>query len=541
VAIGGSLAFLPFLTLSLLPEVLLGRPLLRYEFTFLFLLLVPLAYGYAIFRYRLLPVNRYVSRGAATLLLITLLGGVYLILYAALLHLLPKTVWQQPVAVAVVALLLGATVVPVYRRLQIIVNCLLYGGWYDYRTAVEQISQTLDQHPDDADVAHTLCHRVQAAMQLQGAYLLLADETGTLQTVSVAGDDGYDCGVGRLQLAAASALVTYFREEPQLIDRATLCSRLAHAPLTAPEQQMLAYHKAHLWIPLTSAERLLGLLILAPKRGSDDFSRTDRDILEVVARQASSVLQNVQLAADLRQRAADITRLHGQLVRAREAERTRVAHELHDEVIQELVALNYRMAQIWAQLELEDDGRVLGLQDHVQRVMRHVRQVCADLRPPTLDTLGLVGAVRGHIRMVQHTAPFQVNLIVDGNEDRAMPDEVALCMFRVVQEALRNVEKHAAAKRVDVHLSLQPEAVRLTVTDDGQGFEVPTQVNRLLDKQHYGLVGLHERMESINGILEVTSTPGYGTCLRAIVPLQPSPEEVNAREGQHATTSPCIE
>jgi signal transduction histidine kinase len=532
VAVGGSLAFLPFLTLSLLPDVVLGWPLLQYELVFLFLLLVPLSYGYAMFKYRLLPLDRYVSRGAATLLLGVGLGAIYVIVYAALRLLLPTALWEQSLAIAITAVLVGMTIIPLYRRIEIRLNRFLYGGWYDYRSAIQHLSQTLHRQIDDQDTAQTLCRSIQIAMQLQGACLLLAGEDGALHAVSVVGEAPVDDGA---RLAAESALVTFFRDQPQIMDRATLRTLLAGAILTASEQQLLRWEQGKLWVPLAHGGRLWGLLILMPRRGSDSFSRTDRDILEVVASQATSALQNARLATELRQRATDIEGLHRQLLRAREAERTTVAHDLHDEVLQELVALNFGITRACQQLGAEDDERVLGVQDHVQRIMRDVRRLCADLRPPTLDTLGLAGAIRDRLHGVRRTASFEVRLVVDGDEHQPVPDDVALCLFRFVQEALNNIEKHAEAEHVVVHLSLEAEAVSLTVIDDGQGFEAPSQLHQLIEEQHYGLVGLHERLELVNGTFEIASTPGQGTRLHASVPLAPATGTLHEKGIYHGT------
>jgi two-component system sensor histidine kinase DegS len=99
-----------------------------------------------------------------------------------------------------------------------------------------------------------------------------------------------------------------------------------------------------------------------------------------------------------------------------------------------------------------------------------------------------------------------------------LPDEATLCVYRVLQEALLNVQKHAAAKRIEVTLQLEPDQIVLIVQDDGCGFCVPTRLGQLTDESHFGLVGLSERVELLNGTLKIVSAPGQGTQLKASLP-----------------------
>lgn len=148
-----------------------------------------------------------------------------------------------------------------------------------------------------------------------------------------------------------------------------------------------------------------------------------------------------------------------------------------------------------------------------------MRRICSDLRPPVLDSLGLVPAVRSRLRELESRVSLQVRLQVEGDEEQDLPEEVALCLYRVLQEAVLNVQKHAAARRVVVAVRLRPEAVTLSVEDDGRGFVLPPRLGLLTNEGHFGLLGLQERLELVQGTLRVTSAPGQGTRLEAHVPL----------------------
>ncbi|MBV9787159.1 MAG: GAF domain-containing protein [Chloroflexi bacterium] len=541
VSIGGAVAFLPLLTLSLLPSVLLGQPLLPYEFAFLFLLLLPLTYGYAIFRYRLVQIDRYVSRGAATILVITLLGAAYLTLYTLLLPLLPENIWRDQLMTFVIAMLMAVTVGPTHRAIQRLVNRVLYGGWYDYRSAVQSLSQSLDQVTDSTALAENLCEAVQTVVQLEWASLVLLDRSGAIRTQVVTGAACVEHGLERERQSDYQQIIDYFRHQPQPVDGATLRALLGDSRLSSREQQLLECAQTQLWLPLTAAERLVGLFVLGPKRGSYKLDATDHEILQTVGRQASISMQNLQLIAELRQRALDSERLHQQLLRAREDERARVARELHDEAIQDLIGLNYHLAELRNLIPPNYGEHVTRLQEDVRQIVGELRDLCADLRPPALDNLGLVAALRFRVRTVQQQATFQIRLLVQGDEDEPLPEEVALCLFRAVQEALNNAQKHALPSKVEIRLALSVEDIWLSIVDDGRGFRVPTQLERLLDEQHFGLIGLRERLELVQGTLDVLSAPGQGTQIRIWVPLQADAQTPYEKDLMHDRSLAVVE
>jgi signal transduction histidine kinase len=541
VAVGGAVAFLPLLTLSFLPRALLGQPFLPYEFAFCFLLLLPLTYGYAIFRSRLVRVDRYLSRGAAAILVTTLLSAMYLLLYSLLLRLLPLSIWRDQTIPFVIAMLLAVTVGPAHRQLKRLVNGLLYGGWYDYRSAIQNLSEALDQATHSTALAQHVCEAIQTVMQLEWTSLLVFERSGALRKTVISGTGCAEHQIGAEWPPSTSRIIEYFRLQSEPVDSGTLQSLLVDSSLDPTDRHILNCTQTQLWLPLIAADRLVGLFILGPKRGSYTLDAIDREILQVVARQASMAVQNVQLINELRQRALDSERLHQQLLQAREAERTRVARELHDDVIQELVGLNYHLAELRTIMRPDYSDYLVQLQEHVRQIIGDVRGLCADLRPPALDSLGLVAAIRYRVRVMQQLVPFNIRLIVQGDEDQPLPEEIALCLFRVVQEALANAQKHAAPSDVEIRLVLAVDDVWLSIVDDGSGFCVPVQLERLLDQQHFGLVGLRERLELVQGTLEVTSVPGQGTCLRIWVPLPPMSGEPQRKDAWHDQSVAIVE
>ena len=519
VTLGGGVALMPFLLFSVLPDALLHQPLIPYEVSFLFLLTIPLAYGYAIQRYRLIRLNRYISRSAASLMVIGVLGGFYIILYALLNRVISSNQSVRAAIDLLVVLVMAAAFGPLHRRFRVIVDQLFYGGWYDYRSAVQGVSQALDRVTDSAALAQTLSDGLQGAMQLEFVYLLKPDSRGSLTI------DGQPCPIclgpwhQPLIIDANAPLARYFRDNGIPVDTHALRQALSNRTLSADEKHLLACSHSRLWFPLVGADQLVGVLVLGHKRGGDAFESEDMGILEVVVRQASIVLLNAQLMADLQEQVLEGDRLHRQTVRAREEERKRVARELHDQIIQALVGLNYGLSEIRTRPAADSSARAASLQGDVRQILNDVRRICTDLRPPTLDSLGLVSALRSRIRIVESESALDITFSVDGNPSQNVPEDIGLCLFRVLQEALSNVQRHSGAQHLSVRLCLAAERVQLSIEDDGRGFVVPRRLGQLTETGHFGLMGLHERLEAVNGVLKITSTPGQGTRLEVKVPL----------------------
>lgn len=520
VALGGSIAIAPFFAFLLLPFALVSRPLLPVDLAFLLMLAIPLTYGYAIVNYRLISLDRYVSRGAAFVFLIALLGGLYLAINTLLTWLVPTDMWSQPVVSMLISVGLAIVTADLYRRMQLATNQLLYGGSYDYRSAVHFVFQTLDQPTNRPALARTLCSGIQTAMQLKWVCLLGLGKDGALV---IAGESSEEDSVhSEIQLLPSGTLYRFFLHHTQPIDTKRLLRMVRGMPLSACELELLNNDQACLWIPLLGmdmSEGLTGLCILGSKRGSEMFDATDLDILLVVTRLANSALQNSQLITELQLRAMESEQLHQQVIHTREEERKRVARELHDQIIQALVGINYHLSTVRARCGPDISEHIGQILAGVRQTLDDVRQICADLRPPALDSLGLVAAVRSWLRTLEQQSPLNIELELCGDTQRCVPEHIAICLYRVMQEALVNVQKHAEATDVVVKLDFQPEQIVMVVQDNGKGFSVPQQLGSLMADHHFGLVGLRERLELVKGTMSISSCPQQGTAISACVPI----------------------
>ncbi len=224
------------------------------------------------------------------------------------------------------------------------------------------------------------------------------------------------------------------------------------------------------------------------------------------------------LLTERRRAATELATARRRLAVSRDAERIRLAQELHDGPVQDLSGVGFQLEALSRALP-DSPGRtyLATAQTTLQQVIRELRSICRELRPPA--PCGLESAIRSHARRFQAAHPelrVQLDLTSDGP---ALPERVRLALFRIYQQTLNNVVQHAAARRVLIRFALDAEQAILEVQDDGCGFVVPDRWIELARRDHLGLLGAAERAEAIGGRLEVTSVPGEGTRVKVSLPV----------------------
>jgi signal transduction histidine kinase len=260
-----------------------------------------------------------------------------------------------------------------------------------------------------------------------------------------------------------------------------------------------------MWVPLIARERVIGVLEIHDKEGPDPrFSDDDLRLAETFAARAA-------VAVELSHRVAqDALR---RVVQAQELERRRLARELHDETGQALTSILLGLKPL--EEALADHPAQAGLaelREHVVSALQDVRRLAVELRPALLDDFGLVAALERLIESYAEQSGIRVDFHSALGEAR-LPSDVETALYRVVQEALTNIAKHANAGRVSVSVARRETTVAATIEDDGEGFDL-----RSVREDGIGLIGMSERLALIEGRLHVESRPGVGTTIVAEVP-----------------------
>jgi PAS domain S-box-containing protein len=210
----------------------------------------------------------------------------------------------------------------------------------------------------------------------------------------------------------------------------------------------------------------------------------------------------------------------GQVTKAQEEERKRIARELHDETIQALVVLSRQLEDAASSRGLPEDKRLLleSLRQQTTSIMDGVRRMTQDLRPSTLDRLGLLPGLEWLANDMSRYSGIVTKVNVTG-QGRRLPPDVELMLFRIAQEALRNVWRHSQATEAAVTAEFYDKRVVVTIKDNGKGFRVPGTVGDLARDGKLGLTGMHERARLVGGSVTLHSEPGKGTTIVMEVPV----------------------
>lgn len=220
----------------------------------------------------------------------------------------------------------------------------------------------------------------------------------------------------------------------------------------------------------------------------------------------------------------------GEIIRAQEEAWRHLARMLHDDTIQELLLVTHRLKDVatdhhgrlpkLAKKELSDITQL------VERIINETRDFTQELRPAILDDMGLVPALKWHTGKLTATGKISAEVRILGEERRLLPD-TELALFRIAQEALNNVRKHASASVALVTLEFQGNKVLMSVSDNGKGFEATTPLSHFISQSKLGLLGMYERARLLDGMCKVESTPGKGTVVTVEVPTKVAANSVN--------------
>lgn len=288
--------------------------------------------------------------------------------------------------------------------------------------------------------------------------------------------------------------------------------------------QRLGYYTMVL-VPIVNKKHLLGVLMMLAPDASMVTVPQYHALIAGICNQLGIMIQNTQLWEELRHKEQLRAQLLNKIVTAQEEERQRISRELHDETGQALTSLLVQLkilersdnvAEIKAQTE---DIRQLTV-----HTLQEVRRLAADLRPAALDDLGLISALESYIYNYASKTNIVADFEVKDMDDIRLAHDVEIVLYRIVQEALTNIARHAQAQRATVLIQRQHDHICVTIEDDGSGFDV----HSLLQKQDRGLgiLGMQERIQLIGGTFMIQSAPRQGTKISLKVLIPPNDLEV---------------
>jgi len=283
-------------------------------------------------------------------------------------------------------------------------------------------------------------------------------------------------------------------------------------PTTAeyPSREAVLRPPSVVRFPLIYQSETLGQLLVAPRAPGEAFSLADRRLLEQIAQQAAPAVHAYRLTADLH-------RSRERIIVAREEERRRLRRDLHDELGPTLASQTFKLdaALDWFDRDPVAARKLLGeVKAQTQATVADIRRLVYELRPPALDELGLVGALRAHVQSL--SAANGLHVTVDA--PRGLPPlsaAVEVAAYRIALEALTNVVRHAQASACQVHLAVVEESLQLDIADDGLGLPHEAQAGM-------GLTSMRERADELGGTCVIENRPGGGMRVYAELPITPS-------------------
>jgi len=286
-------------------------------------------------------------------------------------------------------------------------------------------------------------------------------------------------------------------------------------------------------VPGVPSDTVIGVLIIGFSKPYQ-WLPTERELLRAIADRSALAIERAPIGEVLREREARIAELSGHLLRVQEEERKRISRELHDETGQALMVIRLYLGMLEQVAGTRARGKIRETVGVVDRTIEGIRRIIGRLSPLVLQELGLVAAVRKEAKDFAKASGVKVRVAVSDEIGRLAP-ECEAAIYRVVQEALHNVAKHAKASLVNVQISRGEEIVHLVIEDDGQGMENTERWNG----RSFGLAGMRERVAMLGGTVEVHSSLGSGTRIEVVVPMeqcgadevpeQPAPLEPMAR------------
>lgn len=499
-----AMALLPFVTLIALPQILSVPYTVPTWLPLFLLLLIPLSYAYALFRDRLLDHDGIINRSVVYYLLSLSLLTLYLGLSLGVGKLVPE-LFSGPMAAGNILLILGLVLVfgPLRSGIQRIVDRAFYGGWYDYETLISETSTALQDATDFSAIADLLVNKVADLMYFRTGALILPDQDESWYTQQSKGFPA------TLNLIWLDELIEHISRtaKPVTSDGLKLGTNLDSS--AAAELGAWVQAGAQVWVPLVEQGKLTGLLVYGGKAAGDFFYPKDFRMLATLSQQAALALARVRLVEKLRNQVHEVQSLARQVMALQERNQQQMAQEIHARLLQDLAMAEVFLSDAQAKFLPEE---VRSARDVLNEISTYLRTILFELQPPAWETSDLQTILKDYVQNVQRRRGLPVSFDVQtDSQPKGIPEAIRIAVFRILQESLNNVRKHAEATQIQVTLDLRPERLTLQVVDDGVGFSVPPHLSTQVDRGHLGLMSMREWAAGIGGVLQIESAAGRGT------------------------------
>ena len=477
--------------------------------------------SYAILKHQLLDIRVVIRKGLAYSILTIGITSVYLLTLFGAQALFHWSGYSNLVLAAGVALAAAAAFNPLRNLTQERVDRLFFRDTYEYRRMLTGFRRNVNNALDLERLASDILDPLVQTLRAEWAALLLPDVDSNDYRARFASRNRAQGTSLQLRFRRDSPLLSLLAREQRVIPQDFLDTFPEGLALTEFERGALRSHGVKVLCPMMSRGGLTGILLLGEKRSGHQYNDEELELLLTVASGAALALDNARILDTLRQQQRRADELLAQVVAAQEQERERVAADLHDGVAQWLVRASYQ-AQICKALlgqhnGADVDAELTAVESTVDESLKELRRVLAGLRPPTLDELGLTHSLRQAVEGLQADG-VNSHFETQGTAVRLQPS-VEIAAYRIVQEALNNVRKHAEATQVTLRVDFWAENMRIEVIDNGKGFDISKTLESAIAQQHMGLLGMKRRVEWLGGAFKLESNEDVGTTVTVRLPV----------------------
>jgi len=484
--------------------------------------------AYAIRKYQLLDLKLVMRKGLVYSSLTAFLTAQYLLLLFILQMFFRDWLgYSSLVLVAGLAIVIALLFNPVRDFIQKWIDRLFYRETYDYRQMLLSFSSKISNVLDLGELAQSILEPIVKAMHVKRAALLFPEiESGDFKARFIQQTTEEEFFT-KLRFSNNNPIVTWLTTEARVFRREFINLVPQFKGLWEVERVALDALGVELLCPIRSKGNLIGILTLGEKQSGSSYSDEESDLLMTMANEAAVAVENARMLDSLKSQQLQVEQLLAQVVLAQEEERNRISIDLHDSVAQWLVAASYG-AQTFRQALSKDESEksrseLAEMESTIIKSLKELRRVVVGLRPPALDELGLTHALQQSLEDLKADG-LNCRFSAAGELNR-LPSSMEIAVYRVVQEALTNIRKHANATRVNLRLQFQEDRLLVEIHDNGRGFNLSQTINSAISVGHLGLLGMKQRAEMLGGDIKITTNEGRGTIITLSLPVQSRVEE----------------
>lgn len=490
---------------------------------------------YAIRKYRILHIKLVVRRGLVYSSLTIFLTTLYLLLLFTLQMFFQGWLGYTSLALAIVLALAAAVLFnPLRDFIQRWIDRLFYRTTYDYRQMLLSFSSKISNVLDLGELAQSILDPIVEAMRVKQAALLFpAFESGDFR-IRFVQQTTKEKSFTKLKFLSDSPIVTWLGTEGRALKQEFIDTIPQLKGLWEVERIALNALGVELLCPIKSRGNLIGILALGKKQSDSSYTDEETDLLLTMSNEAAVAIENARMLDNLKSQQLQVEQLLAQVVIAQEEERNRISIDLHDSVAQWLVAASYGVQTFRHTLSNDktaSSAEAVGarnaladMESTITKSLRELRRVVVGLRPPALDELGLSHALRQSLEELKSDT-LDCQFSEEGTPVR-LPSSIEIAVYRVVQESMNNIRKHAGATKVSLRLKFQEGKLLVGIRDNGKGFDFSQTLSSAISAGHLGLLGMKQRAEMLGGNISIKTAEGKGTTITLDLPIQ-----VGVKEG----------